>query len=54
MLHWTAWARGIKSLYYCRSKSIRRADFAGQLAKRENTDAARSPSTDYDECLACQ
>jgi ribonucleoside-diphosphate reductase alpha chain len=54
MLHWTAWARGIKSLYYCRSKSIRRADFAGQLAKRDTADTARSPSTDYDECLACQ
>ena len=22
MLHWTAWKRGVKSLYYCRSKSI--------------------------------
>ena len=33
MLHWTAWKRGIKSLYYCRSKSISRAAFAGQLEK---------------------
>ncbi|HMI96757.1 MAG TPA: ribonucleoside-diphosphate reductase subunit alpha [Micropepsaceae bacterium] len=54
MLHWTAWARGVKSLYYCRSKSISRADFAGQLAKRDNTDAERSPTTNYDECLSCQ
>jgi ribonucleoside-diphosphate reductase alpha chain len=54
MLHWTAWARGIKSLYYCRSKSIRRPDFAGQLSKHDNTEAARSPSTNYDECLSCQ
>src|SRR5690606_20507605 len=29
MLHWTAWERGIKSLYYCRSKSVQRAGFAG-------------------------
>ncbi|HKA78959.1 MAG TPA: ribonucleoside-diphosphate reductase subunit alpha [Xanthobacteraceae bacterium] len=31
MLHWTAWKRGVKSLYYCRSKSIQRAAFAGRL-----------------------
>jgi len=24
MLHWTAWEKGVKSLYYCRSKSIQR------------------------------
>ena len=35
MLHWTAWERGIKSLYYCRSKSISRAGFAGQLEKKD-------------------
>ena len=29
MLHWKAWELGIKSLYYCRSKSIQRASFAG-------------------------
>jgi ribonucleoside-diphosphate reductase alpha chain len=54
MLHWTAWMRGIKSLYYCRSKSIRRADFAGQLTKRSNARTERASQTDYDECLACQ
>jgi ribonucleoside-diphosphate reductase alpha chain len=31
MLHWSAWKRGIKSLYYCRSKSVSRAAFAGKL-----------------------
>ncbi|MGB2075303.1 MAG: ribonucleotide-diphosphate reductase subunit alpha, partial [Henriciella sp.] len=31
MLHWTAWERGVKSLYYCRSKSVQRASFAGSL-----------------------
>ena len=34
MLHWTAWERGIKSHYYCRSTSISRAGFAGQLEKK--------------------
>ena len=53
MLHWTAWKRGIKSLYYCRSKSISRAAFAGEHI-RENVSAARAIPTDYEECLACQ
>jgi ribonucleoside-diphosphate reductase alpha chain len=54
MLHWTAWERGIKSLYYCRSKSISRAGFAGQLEKKDKADVAAAPRTDYEECLACQ
>ena len=53
MLHWTAWERGIKSLYYCRSKSISRAGFAGQLEKKEKG-VSTAPRTDYEECLACQ
>lgn len=52
MLHWTAWERGLKSLYYCRSKSVRRAAFVGGETKAKETMAA--PRTDYDECLACQ
>lgn len=52
MLHWTAWERGLKSLYYCRSKSVRRAAFVGGENKAKETIAA--PRTDYDECLACQ
>ena len=55
MLHWTAWQRGVKSLYYCRSKSIQRAGFAGQLDKTEVKVAAVAVApTDYEECLACQ
>ncbi len=56
MLHWTAWKRGMKSLYYCRSKSISRAGFAGQLAaRRPRRSRCRLPArTDYEECLACQ
>ena len=42
MLHWTAWERGIKSLYYCRSKSISRAGFAGQLEKKETRSSRRA------------
>jgi len=53
MLHWTAWERGIKSLYYCRSKSISRAGFAGQLEKKDGPKIVAT-KTDYEECLACQ
>ena len=57
MLHWTAWERGIKSLYYCRSKSVQRAGFAG--VDGDNTRAWRprpleANAEKYDECLACQ
>ncbi|MGB6350044.1 MAG: ribonucleoside-diphosphate reductase subunit alpha [Pseudolabrys sp.] len=56
MLHWTAWKRGIKSLYYCRSKSISRASFAGKLAAIDEHTAASTvvARADYEECLACQ
>jgi ribonucleoside-diphosphate reductase alpha chain len=67
MLHWTAWEKGVKSLYYCRSKSVQRAGFANgtraaaQAAAHEAAqEAALAPGfmpiakTDYEECLACQ
>ena len=52
MLHWTAWEKGLKSLYYCRSKSIQRAAFAG--SEKASEGQMETPNTDYDECLACQ
>ena len=56
MLHWTAWRRGIKSLYYCRSKSVSRAAFAGKIADGKTVAAPMQAEvrTDYEECLACQ
>ncbi|MEZ5929234.1 MAG: ribonucleoside-diphosphate reductase subunit alpha [Parvularculaceae bacterium] len=62
MLHWTAWEKGVKSLYYCRSKSVQRAGFAnGKKAEAEapaETGVAAmmqaAVKTDYEECLACQ
>jgi len=56
MLHWMAWERGVKSLYYCRSKSVQRAGFAGDEGKELVADAPVMPAerTDYEECLACQ
>ena len=52
MLHWTAWERGCKSLYYLRSKSVQRAAFAGGegLAEVMRVEGR----TNYEECLACQ
>lgn len=60
MLHFQAWEKGVKSLYYLRSKSIQRAGFAGGVEADNTADAqkfelsAAAESTDYDECLACQ
>ncbi len=52
MLHWQAWERGCKSLYYLRSKSVQRASHAGgeELAAVIHAEG----KTDYEECLACQ
>jgi ribonucleoside-diphosphate reductase alpha chain len=61
MLHWSAWERGVKSLYYLRSKSVQRAAFAGGEDKSgepevdpNQPDLFAVARTDYDECLACQ
>ena len=55
MLHWTAWERGCKSLYYLRSKSVQRAAFAGADPAAEAAVSAQAAArTDYEECLACQ
>jgi ribonucleoside-diphosphate reductase alpha chain len=56
MMHYRAWELGIKSLYYCRSKSVQRASFAGGV-EADNTPELREIQVevkDYDECLACQ
>jgi ribonucleoside-diphosphate reductase alpha chain len=46
-LHFSAWERGIKSLYYLRSMSLQRASHAGSAV---NDNVAIEPQ----ECLACQ
>ncbi|MBL0338913.1 MAG: ribonucleoside-diphosphate reductase subunit alpha [Rhodospirillaceae bacterium] len=56
MLHYRSWEMGVKSLYYCRSKSIQRAAWAGGV-EADNTIEHRkviAETKDYDECLACQ
>ncbi|OYX65764.1 MAG: ribonucleotide-diphosphate reductase subunit alpha [Sphingomonadales bacterium 32-64-17] len=61
MLHFQAWEKGIKSLYYLRSKSVQRAGFAGGVEADNTPDAQKfelsaqgGDQTDYEECLACQ
>jgi ribonucleoside-diphosphate reductase alpha chain len=58
MIHFMAWKKGIKSLYYCRSKSIQRAESGvlSVLAKTEQKAQTEPLLTErtYDECLACQ
>ncbi|KRA61912.1 ribonucleotide-diphosphate reductase subunit alpha [Caulobacter sp. Root655] len=56
MLHWQAWERGVKSLYYLRSKSVQRASYAGSdVALAGPANGFDAPDkTDYEECLACQ
>lgn len=53
MLHYSAWERGVKSLYYLRSKSVQRASFAGGET-HVAVESMETPRTDYEECLACQ
>ena len=57
-LHLQAWEKGIKSLYYLRSKSVQRAGFAGGVEADNTSDAPKielaAQQTDYEECLACQ
>lgn len=64
-IHFQAWKKGVKSLYYCRSKSMQRAESANlneavasvpHLGKIDSKgpDRAAAVSTDYEECLACQ
>jgi ribonucleoside-diphosphate reductase alpha chain len=65
-IHMLAWKKGVKSLYYCRSLSLQRADAVSEKAVRlEATEAAPveeatlplslpPAKVDYEECLACQ
>ena len=54
--HFMAWKKGLKSLYYCRSDKLRKADKVGQMAVRrrlEDEIDMRSVADDTG-CLACE
>jgi len=58
-VHWDAWKKGVKSLYYCRSKSVQRAESNASWKRTQADDASKAAaeaaaSSNYEECLACQ
>ncbi|NBX52826.1 MAG: ribonucleoside-diphosphate reductase subunit alpha [Proteobacteria bacterium] len=58
-IHFRAWQKGLKSLYYCRSTSIQRADKVSNKTEKDDIDfsinqANESSASKYEECLACQ
>ena len=58
-IHFQAWKKGLKSLYYCRSKSIQRAEVINQTVAASNKTKAASVAAgaepaNYEECLSCQ
>ena len=60
-IHFQAWKKGLKSLYYCRSKSIQRAE---NVNTGSSTDVTKNvykrnkesinEENKYEECLSCQ
>ena len=59
-IHFQAWKKGLKSLYYCRSKSIQRAENVNDANSTDiNTNVYKSNNknedqSEYEECLSCQ
>ena len=57
-IHFQAWKKGLKSLYYCRSKSIQRAENinSGSSTDIENNvyKNKKNQEQKYEECLSCQ
>ena len=52
-IHFQAWKKGLKSLYYCRSKSIQRAENVNHGLSTDVIDNKTKQNQD-DECLSCQ
>ena len=57
-IHFQAWKKGLKSLYYCRSKSIQRAEnINNALPNNVELNVSKNDTNkeiEYDECLSCQ
>ena len=60
-LHFQAWKKGLKSLYYCRSKSIQRAENINSGSSTDvtknvysNKEESITEESKYEECLSCQ
>lgn len=54
--HFLAWKLGLKSLYYCRSDKLRKADKVGQRIERKRIEdeVDLTAVADGDVCLACE
>ena len=60
-IHFQAWKKGLKSLYYCRSKSIQRAENVNTGSSTDVTknvyktnEESTNEENKYEECLSCQ
>ena len=60
-IHFQAWKKGLKSLYYCRSKSIQRAENVNTGSSKDvtknvykNIKESNNEENKYEECLSCQ
>jgi len=60
-IHFQAWKKGLKSLYYCRSKSIQRAENVNTGSSTDvkkniysKDQESNNESNNYEECLSCQ
>ena len=66
-IHFRAWQKGLKSLYYCRSTSVQRADKVSHKSEENLIDfnkktnqinqsdvASEEAESKYEECLSCQ
>ena len=61
-IHFQAWKKGLKSLYYCRSKSIQRAENINSNSStniennvyKNDQNQGKESEIEYDECLSCQ
>ena len=59
-IHFQAWKKGLKSLYYCRSKSIQRAENVNDAKSTDvtanvyNSNSSTDEENKYEECLSCQ
>lgn len=53
-LHFKAWELGVKSLYYCRSRSIGRAEKPSNLIERQTIVELKDRQPKYEVCEACQ
>jgi|SRR3989338_4419329 len=57
-IHFRAWQKGLKSLYYCRSTSIQRADKVSNKGEKHEMEFSnqnqKGVEREFEECLACQ